>query len=663
MATWIPQAKRWYAHVAKPQNSAQTTVGIASIEFRGAIGGPNLAVSSSQATAIAGLTGLANLFDGNANTAATGPFDTWICYEFATPTAIAEVAITARADSNVGMSPSQVAFYAEDLTGHRFQLAIAVGQSWTAGQTKAFPIGLNVGSTAQQRAESARWAGGGSGPPAPSATVLPLKYSTAPSKSNPALLAGANVSGPIYVYLDDTTSLTKVEFWIDNATPSAPTGAPDHTENLSPWDLYGTASTAPYDPIPLDTATLSNANHTITVRLTVGGVVQPVYSATFAVANTVTDPVTYKFGVNSGTNSGDPTYFDAWNAFVGRPARISTVNGALYTLNEMAYFNGAYGWRWFIKDTPTTGHYEDYWVRQAWMPSDMMLAIQFAPAGGQGAAMFTKETNSWHVSATAQANYDALMRSQITGANDTAWRAVGASHATRGRSAANLIMVLAHEFNHTGYPWGPANLSNDEWIAMWRRAVIQYRIGFASVLPNVQPPLSCWCYGANGDPAKSADYTVGPSVWACYPGDDVVDVIGVHHYDFAHWPLTSDWTVFRQWQNSIAKAVDYARAHNKLVYFGEGNIINAPTPDGNQRGPAPAQDNPVFFDLLYNWAQANRFQNDGVSPLMLGMSIFQNNDGSAAGTKYLVPANNGSVNLASRNTAARLRVQQLWGGA
>jgi Phage Tail Collar Domain/Collagen triple helix repeat (20 copies) len=378
------------------------------------------------------------------------------------------------------------------------------------------------------------------------------------------------------------------------------------------------------------------------------------------------DPVTWRSGFNIGTATA-AGYFDSFNAWRGRPCKSTTGNYALYSHTELAF--GPDGTSWGMKVwRNSTASYVDLWNELAWMPNDMLLNMQVSPAGFVP-DMFVKDPGTSRINAVAQAAYDNLMTAMAANganySNHTGWKNIGRSHAHRGRNANNTIINLGHEFNGTWYPWTPRNISNTTWVNMFRTAVLSYRAGYLEVLPGGSPGLIAWCYGANMDPPKGPDYSVGPSVWAVYPGDDVVDVIGVHHYDFPSWGTpTTNWRAYAQYKNSITEAATQARARGKKLYCGEFNIINAPNPgttNPNQRIPAGMQDNATFFTMMYNFFYDNRFQNDGVTLLLIGDSLFQSNNGTASETKYIFPENDGVAQPYSKNILAGNEYQDKWG--
>ena len=80
--------------------------------------------------------------------------------------------------------------------------------------------------------------------------------STYRTRSNPKPLDGATVSDTIYVFVEPTTNIQRVEFLID--------GVSRHTEYSAPYDLSGGETAAAN---PFDSKGLSNGYHTFSVRI------------------------------------------------------------------------------------------------------------------------------------------------------------------------------------------------------------------------------------------------------------------------------------------------------------------------------------------------------------------------------------------------------------
>ena len=118
--------------------------------------------------------------------------------------------------------------------------------------------------------------------------VVGLVVSTSANRSNPVPLSGGSVSGNIYVYyaLISPTAATnpakQVKFWLDDPTPSSPTGAPRLTDYSSPFDFAGTNSDG--TARAFSTTGLSTGFHTITAQVTLSdGTVLPYITGTFKI--------------------------------------------------------------------------------------------------------------------------------------------------------------------------------------------------------------------------------------------------------------------------------------------------------------------------------------------------------------------------------------------
>ena len=118
-----------------------------------------------------------------------------------------------------------------------------------------------------------------------SSSPYALQLSTSPDRSNAAALAGATVSGSVYVFTHDTRSgVVRVRFWLDDPTMS---GAPRRSESGWPHDFNGgTTSTA----TAFDTRALSNGAHEITAAVDRTDGTTVVVSSAFNVQNGTTSP-------------------------------------------------------------------------------------------------------------------------------------------------------------------------------------------------------------------------------------------------------------------------------------------------------------------------------------------------------------------------------------
>ncbi|WP_324649594.1 kelch repeat-containing protein [Georgenia sp. H159] len=130
-------------------------------------------------------------------------------------------------------------------------------------------------------------------PGLPSATVaVTLTVSPAPleqftvvrslnaKRTGPVPLHGTEVSGDIYPFLAPETDVTSTTWWLDDP---AMAGTPVRTDGVAPFD-YGPGSVK-HRAAPLDTTTLADGEHTVTVRVTTTSGAQHVATATFTTAN------------------------------------------------------------------------------------------------------------------------------------------------------------------------------------------------------------------------------------------------------------------------------------------------------------------------------------------------------------------------------------------
>lgn len=118
--------------------------------------------------------------------------------------------------------------------------------------------------------------------------VVGLLVSTKPDRSGSVPLNGLTVSGNIYIsykLISPTTAsnpVKHVKFWLDDPTPTNPTGAPRLVELSSPFDLSGTLSDG--TAAALNTTELAKGVHTVTAQVTLSdGTVLPFTIGTLAI--------------------------------------------------------------------------------------------------------------------------------------------------------------------------------------------------------------------------------------------------------------------------------------------------------------------------------------------------------------------------------------------
>ena len=140
------------------------------------------------------------------------------------------------------------------------------------------------------------------------------------------------------------------------------------------------------------------------------------------------------------------------------------------------------------------------------------------------------------------------------------------------------IIRLGWEFNEAGLPWTAVGRPQD-YIDAFRHVVAIFR----SVSPDF---VIDWCggLGIQGIAAEDA-----------YPGDDVVDVIGMDVYD--DWnvnPTPTDplqrWYNLQNEDHGLIWQKQFAAAHNKPMSYPEWAVNH---------------DEPYFIAQMYNWIMSN----------------------------------------------------------
>lgn len=200
----------------------------------------------------------------------------------------------------------------------------------------------------------------------------------------------------------------------------------------------------------------------------------------------------------------------------------------------------------------------------------------------------------------------------------------------------NSIIRLAHEANGDWYadsipntPSGDAN-----WVQFWRNTVIAMR-----AVPGAHFKF---------------DWTVNPgyrniplSNW--YPGDDVVDIIGVDAYDAgvpASVPFSGRWNYLYNEPDGIGAVATFAQQHGKPISIPEWGLGPAAQPGDGQGGDDPAyingiasvmrNDNVAYESYFFGELEQLQLEN---SPLSLAAYIYHfGPHGDAVGLPTSSPA-------------------------
>jgi hypothetical protein len=192
------------------------------------------------------------------------------------------------------------------------------------------------------------------------------------------------------------------------------------------------------------------------------------------------------------------------------------------------------------------------------------------------------------------------------------WLEAGASGAyedharslARNLVAAGLgdaVIRLADEANATAEPdaLGTTKRSLKLWVAFWRRTALAMRS-----VPGAHFQFD-WCVNAYWRP-------IPLNTW--YPGNDVVNIIGIDAYDGGVPVGQSRWTRLYNQADGIREVLRFAAAHGKPVSIPEWGLLRpGPATLGGGADPAYIDDiagvvrnNPVAYQsYFYNHESAN----------------------------------------------------------
>jgi hypothetical protein len=228
---------------------------------------------------------------------------------------------------------------------------------------------------------------------------------------------------------------------------------------------------------------------------------------------------------------------------------------------------------------------------EAWLGRKSAYNVDFvSQAGYTGSDTIESSagyiTNTW--SSANRPDRNMLFSIPIATNQDTSLVNVAAGlYDARYRSVAHIIAApypkaiirLGWEFNGGWYPWA-ANGRILDYIHAFRR--------ISQIFKAVAKGFTIdWCpnLGSNDFPAENA-----------YPGDDVVDVIGMDAYDGNILNISDPvkrWPVFRDQDHGLTWHAQFAGKHKKPMSYPEWA-----TGEG-------AGDNPYFIYSMYSWMTSN----------------------------------------------------------
>ncbi len=182
--------------------------------------------------------------------------------------------------------------------------------------------------------------------------------------------------------------------------------------------------------------------------------------------------------------------------------------------------------------------------------------------------------------------------------NGSDWLTAGAQGAYEGHARAlarnlvaaglgNAVIRLAHEANDTAAPYALGTTARQ--LALWRRFWRNTVLAMRSV-PGAHF-LFDWCINAYWRPIPLRDW---------YPGNDVVNIIGIDAYD-SGVPVGEDrWTRIYTQPDGIRDVLQFAKAHGKPVSIPEWGLAPA---DAHNLG---GNDDPAYVNGIAQVVRNNR---------------------------------------------------------
>jgi hypothetical protein len=174
----------------------------------------------------------------------------------------------------------------------------------------------------------------------------------------------------------------------------------------------------------------------------------------------------------------------------------------------------------------------------------------------------------------------ATLAQGAAGEFDELFRTFATSLVERGYPRA--VIRIGWEFNGEWYAWA-ASKDPQSWIAYWRRIV-----GVMRSVPGAQFKFD-WCPGNGWTTFLAQD---------AYPGDDVVDIIGMDVYNQTWNPNATTpelrWNDQVNGRHGLKWHAEFAAAHGKPISFPEWGT--GTRQDGHGSG-----DDPLFIEQMAEW--------------------------------------------------------------
>jgi Glycosyl hydrolase family 26 len=231
-------------------------------------------------------------------------------------------------------------------------------------------------------------------------------------------------------------------------------------------------------------------------------------------------------------------------------------------------------------------------------------------------------THSWGSWATAPGTQrqliitNNLFPSDVDGSD---WLAAGAAGAYDGHARAlarnlvaaglgNSVIRLAPEANDSSYPYSIQDSAADldQWRQFWRQTVLAMRS-----VPGANF-LFDWCINAHERPIQLRKW---------YPGDDVVDIVGIDAYDAGVSAGRDRWQTIYDQSDGIGDVLAFAKAHDKPISIPEWGLWAAgPSLGGgddpdyiNQIAAVVRSDRVAYQAYFYNQAAQSLLDSSSAS--------------------------------------------------
>jgi hypothetical protein len=229
---------------------------------------------------------------------------------------------------------------------------------------------------------------------------------------------------------------------------------------------------------------------------------------------------------------------------------------------------------------------------------------------------------NWTTWATAPGTTRQLIISQTlipTSVTNANWLAAGASGEYRSYATTLAENLVAAGLGHTIIRLAPEMNGNwnidsvgdtasqmHQWIQFWRNTVLAMR-----AVPGAHFQFD-WSINAAVRPLPLSEF---------YPGNDVVDIIGIDAYDQGVSPGLPRWSTVYNRTDGIYDVLSFARAHRKPLSIPEWGLAGTDVGDGGGNDPDYVQgianivqnDNVAYQCYFYKYDYATQLQDDASS--------------------------------------------------